>query len=457
MYNQLSEKFSQVFKKLRGNAKLTPENMQATLRDIRLALLEADVALPVVKQFLEKVRIEAEGQNVLTAISPAQTLIKIVHDILVKTLGEVTEPLSLASTPPAVILLAGLQGAGKTTTAAKLAKFIKENHKKKILLASVDVYRPAAVQQLAQLAAQIGMDFYSVDLDKKPAELSEEILQHAKRQFYDVVIMDTAGRTHIDAAMMEEIVQLHKILNPAETLFVLDSMTGQDAANTAKTFNEHLPLTGVILTKTDGDARGGAALSVKEITQKPIKFIGLGEKLDAFQVFHPERIASRILDMGDIVSLVEAAEKHIDKKDAIKMGKKIKKGQFDLADFQEQLAQMSKLGGISGIMKNLPGMQNLPTQLKDKFNTDVFARQAAILNSMTRQEKQFPALIKHSRKNRIAKGSGTSVQEVNKLLRQFEQMQKMMKKLTRGGNMQKMLGKMMGMPGASGGMPGMLE
>jgi len=432
--------------------RLTPENIKETLREIRVALLEADVALPVIKDFISRIETRAVGQEVLTSLTPGQVLVKIVHEELVKTMGEENKTLNLNATPPVVIMMAGLQGSGKTTTVAKLAKWLKEDQHKKVLVTSADVYRPAAILQLEKLAQQIGVDYFPSSADQKPIDIAKNAIESAKRQFNDVVIIDTAGRLHIDDAMMNEIKLLHQAIKPTETLFVVDSMTGQDAANTAKAFNDALELTGVVLTKADGDARGGAALSIREITQKPIKFIGTGEKTDALQPFHPERIASRILDMGDIVSLVEHAEKTVDQEKAKKLAKKLKKGGFDLEDFREQLQQMKNMGGIGKIMDKLPGMQGMPGQMKSKIDDKMFAHQEAIICSMTMQERQFPAIIKSSRKQRIAKGSGRPIQEVNKLLKQFEQMQKMMKKMTKGGGMAKMMRQFAGkMPPMGGG------
>jgi signal recognition particle subunit SRP54 len=451
MFQSLSERLSKLFKDLRGQGRLSPENIKDTLREIRIALLEADVALPVIKAFMEQVETRAIGQEVLTSLSPGQVLVKIVHEELVKTLGTENSTLALNTTPPAIILMAGLQGSGKTTTTAKLAKWLKESQKKSVLVTSVDIYRPAAILQLETLAQQVGVECFPSHVDQNPVTIAENAIAFAKRQFIDVVIIDTAGRLHIDDTMMTEIKTLHQAIKPIETLFVVDSMTGQDAANTAKAFNDALDLTGVILTKTDGDARGGAALSIRQITQKPIKFIGVGEKIDALQPFYPDRIASRILDMGDILSLVEQAEKHVDQAKAEKLAKKIKKGGFDLEDFRDQLQQMKNMGGLTKIMDNLPGMQGIPANIKSKIDDKMFTRQEAMINSMTPQERRFPALIKNSRKLRITKGSGTSVQDLNKLLKQFEQMQKVMKKM-KGGGMMKMMKQMQGSFPPFGGM-----
>lgn len=452
MFQSLSERLNKTIKNLRGQGRLTPENIKDTTREIRMALLEADVALPVIKTFISKIETRALGQEVLTSLTPGQVLVKIVHEELVNTMGEENKTLNLNAAPPVVIMMAGLQGSGKTTTVAKLAKWLKEDQNKKVLVTSADVYRPAAILQLERLAQQIDVNYFPSTTNDNPVDIAKDAIEFAKRQFMDVVIVDTAGRLHIDNEMMNEIKALHQAIAPTETLFVVDSMTGQDAANTAKAFDEALELTGVILTKTDGDARGGAALSIREITQKPIKFIGTGEKTDALQPFYPERIASRILDMGDIVSLVEQAEKTIDQDKAKKLAKKLKKGGFDLEDFREQLLQMKSMGGIGKIMDKLPGMQNMPGQMKSKIDDKVFAHQEAIICSMTMQERRFPAVIKSSRKKRIAAGSGRTVQEVNKLLKQFEQMQKMMKKMSKGGGMMKMMRQMQGkMPPMGGG------
>lgn len=445
MFSNLADKLSHTIRQLRGLAYISEENMQDTLREIRLALLDADVALPVVRQFIQNIRDKALGQEVLKSLSPGQALVKVVHDELVSTLGSTDPELNFKTQPPAVILMAGLQGSGKTTTTAKLAKWMKERLKKTVLLASADVYRPAAIEQLRVLAQQIETDFLETS-SVNPVEIASEAIQRGKFQQYDVVIIDTAGRLHIDDEMMQEIKAIHQKINPIETLFVVDSMTGQDAANTAKAFNDALPLTGVVLTKTDGDARGGAALSVKFLTNKPIKFIGTAEKLDGLEMFHPERIASRILGMGDIVSLVEQVEQKVDRDKAEKLAKKLKKGKsFDLEDFREQLLQMKKMGGMMSLVSKLPGLSGLPQNLQNQMDDKILVKIEAMINSMTPQERAFPDLIKNRRKIRIANGSGTSVQDINKLLKQFEQMQKMMKKLSKGGNMMKMMKNLQGM------------
>lgn len=456
MFDNLSDRLSKTFKAIRGQGRLTEANVKDALRDVRRALLEADVALPVVKQFIEKVQERAIGQEVSTSLNPGQAFIKIVREQLAEVMGAEAEPLNFNVEPPAVIMVAGLQGAGKTTSVAKLAKLLKERDKKKVMLVSADVYRPAAIKQLETLAEQVDVLFFPSSADQDPVQIAKNAHAEAKKQFVDVLILDTAGRLHIDAEMMEEIQRLHKSINPCETLFVVDSMTGQDAANTAKAFNDALPLTGVILTKTDGDARGGAALSIREITGKPIKFIGSGEKVDALETFHPDRMAGRILGMGDVLSLIEDAESKIDQKKAAKFAEKIQKsGAFDLEDFLEQLQQIQNMGGVGGLMGKLPGM----SQMKDQISGDVaekeFKRLESMINSMTRQERRFPAVIKGSRKRRIAVGSGTTVPDVNRLLKQFTQMQKMMKKM-KGGGMKNMMRGLAGkLPPGMGGMSGM--
>lgn len=442
MFNNLSDRLSQTFRNITGRGRLTEDNIKQTLREIRIALLEADVALPVAKAFIETIEKEAIGQDITKSLTPAQSLIKIVHDELVAIMGDACDEINLNEKAPIVILMAGLQGSGKTTTTAKLANQLKQKHDKSVLVASADIYRPAAIQQLETLAGQIGVDFFPSKTTDKPVAIAKNAIKQAKKQLHDIVIIDTAGRLHIDKEMMAEIKDIHKAINPVETLFVVDSMTGQDAANTAKTFSEALPITGVVLTKVDGDARGGAALSVRKITGKPIKFIGTGEKIDGFEPFHPERIASRILGMGDIVSLAEQAEQQVDKKQSDKIAKKIRKGKgFDFDDFLQQLQQMKKLGGMSGIMSKLPGAGQIPEAAKNGLDDKQFLQMEAIIHSMTRQEKRFPALIKGSRRRRISKGSGTEVQDVNRLLKQYQQMQKMMKKI-KGKNMSKMMQQM---------------
>jgi signal recognition particle subunit SRP54 len=448
MLDNLTQRLSSVIKTLRGQSRLTEANIQDALREVRVALLEADVALPVVKDFIAQVKEQALGHEVLNSLTPGQALVGIVHKQLTALMGEQATGLNLATTPPAIILMAGLQGSGKTTSSGKLAKLLKEQQKKKVLLVSCDVYRPAAIEQLRLLSQQLGVDFFASDNAQQPVAIALAALAFAKTHYHDVLIVDTAGRLAIDEAMMAEIKALHAAINPIETLFVVDSMQGQDAVNTAKAFGEALPLTGVILTKLDGDARGGAALSVRHVTQKPIKFVGVGEKLNGLETFHPERMASRILGMGDVISLVEDAVRNVDLAEADKLAKKMKSGEkFDLEDFKTQMQQMKKMGGIAGLMDKLPaqmtaGAQGMP--MDDK----IIARTEGIINSMTPGERRNPDLIKASRKRRIATGAGVPVQEVNKLLNQFEQIQKMMKMMKKGG-----LAKMM--RGMKGMMPGM--
>ncbi|MCV6637093.1 signal recognition particle protein [Candidatus Albibeggiatoa sp. nov. NOAA] len=440
MFDNLTERLSTTFKNLRGQGRLTEKNIKDALREVRMALLEADVALPVAKAFIEKVREKSIGKEVLESLTPGQELIRVVRDELTALMGEKNDELDLNNRPPVVVLMAGLQGSGKTTSVAKLSRWLIERQKKKVLVVSCDVYRPAAIQQLETLAEQVKADFFPSDITQKPVDIASEAVNHAKQKFYDVVLVDTAGRLHIDDEMMGEIKQLHSAIQPHETLFVVDSMTGQDAANTAKAFNDALPLTGVILTKTDGDARGGAALSVRQITGKPIKFIGIGEKTDALEPFYPDRLASRIIGQGDVLSLIEDAERNVDKKEAKKLVNKLKKGKgFDLEDFRNQLVQMRNMGGVASLMDKLPGMGQVPQQAKDQVNDKEFKRMEAIINSMTLQERRAPALIKGSRKKRIALGSGTQVQDVNRLLKQFNQMQKMMKQMTKKGGMGRMM------------------
>lgn len=455
MFESLTERLSQSLSNITGKAKLTDENIQGTLREVRMALLEADVALPVVKNFIEQIRIRAVGQQVTKSLSPGQEFLKIVNDELVAVMGEASGSLNLAVQPPAVILMAGLQGAGKTTSAAKLALWLKEREKKSVMLVSADVYRPAAIKQLETLANEIDVKFFPSSADEKPEKIVTSALQAAKSQFADVLIVDTAGRLHIDDEMMSEIKALHACLNPVETLFVVDSMTGQDAANTAQSFNEVLPLTGVILTKADGDARGGAALSVRSITGKPIKFMGVGEKIDALEAFHPDRVASRILGMGDVLSLIEEAEQKIDKDKANKLARKLKRGKsFDLTDFRDQIQQMNNMGGIAGMLDKMPGMGNLSKVAQEKVADKSFGQMEAIINSMTPGERRYPDSINGSRKRRVAAGSGTQIQDVNRLLKQHKQMQKMMKKMTKKGGMANMMRGLGGrMP--PGGMPKM--
>ena len=434
MFDGLSERLQSTVKRLRGQARLTEDNIKDALREVRMALLEADVALPVVREFIERVRARAVGQEVLKSLTPGQAFIKIVHDELAHVMGEANETLALNAQPPAVILMAGLQGSGKTTTVAKLARFLKERMKKSVMVASCDVYRPAAIRQLETLAGQVGAEFFPSDSAQRPADIAHAALAHAKRHFRDVLIVDTAGRLHIDAEMMDEIRELHGLLNPIETLFVVDSMTGQDAANTAKAFNDTLPLTGIVLTKADGDARGGAALSVRHITGRPIKFLGVGEKTEALEPFYPDRLASRILGMGDVLTLVEEATRQVDHEKAEKLAKKIKKGKgFDLEDLRDQLGQMLGMGGVSAMMDKLPGMGHVPEAVKSQANDREVRRMVAIINSMTPWERRHPDDIKGSRKRRIAAGSGTQVQDVNRLLKQQMMMSKAMKQFSKGG------------------------
>lgn len=454
MFENLSERLGQTLRNVSGRGRLTEDNIKETLREVRMALLEADVALPVVKEFVNQVKARAVGTEVTKSLKPGQVFIKIVQSELEAVMGEANEKLNLATQPPAVILMAGLQGAGKTTSVGKLAKFLTEREKKKVLVVSADIYRPAAIKQLETLANDVGVGFHPSTIDEKPIDIVNGAIEHAKTQFYDVLLVDTAGRLHVDGEMMEEIKDLHAAIDPIETLFVVDAMTGQDAANTAKAFNDALPLTGVILTKADGDARGGAALSVRKITGKPIKFLGMGEKVDALEPFHPERVASRILGMGDVLSLIEEVERKVDKEKAQKLAKKVQKGKgFDLQDFKEQLEQMRNMGGMMGLMDKLPGMGNMTAKIKDQANDKQFNQMEAIINSMTPAERAKPEIIKGSRKRRIAAGSGTQIQDVNRLLKQFTQMQKMMKKMS-GGGMKKMMRQMQGMMPPGGGMGG---
>ena len=434
MFDNLTDRLGQTLKRLRGQGRLTEKNIKEALREVRMALLEADVALPVVREFIAEVQEQAVGQDVIQSLTPGQALIKVVRDELVRIMGEANAPLNLNVRPPAVILMAGLQGAGKTTTAAKLARRLREKDKKSVLLVSCDVYRPAAIDQLETLAGEVGVDFFPSRSDEDPVRIAEAAIDHARRHYNDVVIVDTAGRLHVDEAMMDEVRSIHSAIEPAETLFVVDSMTGQDAALTARAFDEALPLTGVVLTKADGDARGGAALSIRKITGKPIKFLGVGEKMDGLEAFHPDRVASRILGMGDILTLVEEAEEKIDRDKAERLARKIKKGKdFDLQDFLEQLQQMKGMGGISAMLDKLPGGMDLPANAREQVDERQFVRMEAIINSMTLQERRHPDLIKASRKRRIAAGSGTQVQDVNRMLKQFTQMRKMMKRMSKGG------------------------
>jgi signal recognition particle subunit SRP54 len=456
MFQNLSDRLGQTLKNISGKGRITEDNIKDTLREVRMALLEADVALPVIKDFVARIKERSVGIEVSKSLNPGQMLIKIVQGELEAIMGSENEGLNLAATPPAVILMAGLQGVGKTTTVGKLSKYLKEREKKKVMVVSADVYRPAAIKQLQTLAEEVDVEFFPSSALQRPIDIVEGAIAQAKLKFIDVLIVDTAGRLAVDTEMMNELQLLHKAVQPVETLFVVDAMTGQDAANTAKAFNEALPLTGVILTKADGDARGGAALSVKHITGKPIKFLGMGEKLDALEPFHPQRIASRILGMGDVLSLIEDVERKVDKDKAQQLAQKMKKGKgFDLQDFKEQLEQMRNMGGMMSLMDKMPGMGNMTAKIKDQANDKQFTQMEAIINSMTPSERQRPDVIKGSRKRRIASGSGTQIQDVNKLLKQFMQMQKMMKKMS-GGGMKKMMRGMGGMmpPGGAGGMGG---
>lgn len=445
MFDNLSNRLSSTVKTLRGQARLTEENIQDTLREVRMALLEADVALPVVREFIDSVKRKALGQEVLQSLSPGQSFIKIVNDELVHLMGDANETLTLAAQPPVVILIAGLQGSGKTTSIAKLSKWLIEQQKKTVSVVSCDIYRPAAIQQLQTLAKDVGAEFIPSESSQAPIDIATRAVEHAKTQFKDVLLVDTAGRLHIDDEMMQEIISLHNAVHPTETLFVVDSMSGQDAAKSAQAFNDALPLTGVILTKTDGDARGGAALSVRNITGKPIKFIGTGEKITALEPFYPDRIASRILGMGDVVSLVEEVEQKVDQDKAQKLAIKIKKGKsFNLVDLKSQLEQMMNMGGLAGLMEKIPGAAGMPKNARALGDDKSLLRMIAIIDSMTPHERRFPDIIKNTRKRRIAAGSGTQVQDVNRLLKQHLQMKKMMKKFSKKGGMQKMMQSMQG-------------
>jgi len=445
MLDALTQRLSSVVKTLRGHSRITEDNVQEMLREVRLALLDADAGLPVVKDFIGKVKEKALGQEVLGSLTPGQALVGVVHQELVQLMGGQGAGLDFATQPPAVILLAGLQGSGKTTSAGKLARLLKATAKKKVLLVSTDVYRPAAIEQLATLGKSLEVDVFPSDPSQKPVDIARAALDHAKRHYHDVLIVDTAGRLGIDQAMMEEVSALHAAVKPIETLFVVDSMQGQDAVNVARAFNEALPLTGVVLTKLDGDARGGAALSVRQVTGKPIKFVGVSEKMDGLEAFHPERMASRILGMGDILGLVEEARAKVDEKEAEKLAEKFRKGKdFDLEDFKAQLVQMKKMGGIASLADKLPVQVTQMAQASPELQEKALRRTAGIIDAMTPLERRKPELLKASRKRRIAAGAGVQVQEVNRLLAQFEQMQKMMK-MMRGGNLGKMLRGMKGM------------
>lgn len=451
MFQSLTERLSNTMRTLAGTNRITEKNIKEALIEVRNALLDADVALPVVKSFLEQVKTRAVGQEVIRSLTPGQALVKVVKEELERVMGEANAPLAKSNNPPTIILLAGLQGAGKTTTAAKLAKHLKEQ-KQDVLLVSADVYRPAAILQLQTLANDLGVDCLDTNPSDRPDLIAKNAVLEAKKRGKDYLIVDTAGRLHVDDDMMKEIKLIHGAITPDETLFVVDSMTGQDAANSAKSFHEALALTGIVLTKTDGDARGGAALSIRHITGKPIKYIGVSEKPDGLQPFHPERIASRILGMGDVLSLIEEAEQKIDKQQADRMAKKMLKGQaFDLEDLRCQILEMTKMGGVTGIMDKMPGMSGMADQVGDKLNEGMFKRMEAIISSMTMHERRFPTVINGSRKKRIATGSGVTIQDVNRVLKQHSQMAKMMKKFSKKGAMGKMMKQFKGM--MPGGVP----
>ncbi|CAE6516584.1 Signal Recognition Particle (SRP) component with 4.5S RNA (ffs) [Nitrosomonas nitrosa] len=445
MFDNLTQRLSGVIKTLRGEARLTESNMQEALREVRMALLEADVALPVIKEFIERVKQKAIGREVMNSLSPGQALVGVVHEELIAIMGGERAEINLSTAPPAIILMAGLQGAGKTTSSGKLAKWLIDNKKKKVLLVSCDIYRPAAIEQLKLLAGQVGADFFPVQAGQRPAEISAAALDYSRKHHHDVMIVDTAGRLGIDEVMMKEISELESLLKPIETLFVVDAMQGQDAVNTAKAFADALPLTGVILTKLDGDARGGAALSVRHVTGKPIKFAGVAEKLTGLEPFYPDRMASRILGMGDVLGLIEEAQRSADQKEAEQLMKKMKSGKgFDLDDFKMQFQQMKKMGGMSAMLEKLPHQLTQAAQ-NMKVDDKVISRTEGIINAMTQQERAKPEIIKASRKRRIAAGSGVSVQEVNRLLAQFEQARKMMKMVNKGGGLAKMMRAVKGM------------
>ncbi len=451
MFENLSDRLQQTVKTLRGQARLSEENIKEALRDVRMALLEADVALPVVKQFIAEIKEKAVGLEVNTKLSPGQAFIKIVHDELTRLMGEENDALNLAAQPPVVILMAGLQGSGKTTSSAKLAKRLMARENKKVAVVSADVYRPAAIKQLETVAADVGAEFIPSEASENPVAIAERALAYAKQKTLDVLIVDTAGRLHIDNEMMQEIQAIHAAVNPVETLFVVDAMTGQDAANTAKAFHDALPLTGVVLTKTDGDARGGAALSIRQITGKPIKFLGVGEKTDALEAFHPERVASRILGMGDVLSLVEDIQHQVDQDKAEKLAKKMQSGKkFNLNDYREQLEQMQHMD-INKLMEKIPGMNAIPQAVRDRhLNDNQFKHMIAVINSMTPYEREHPEILKSSRKKRISAGSGVSIQEINRMMKQFKEMQKQMANF-KSGKMSKMLKMASKMQG--GGLP----
>ena len=451
MYESLSDRLGRTFRALSGR-RLTEDNIRDSVREVRIALLEADVALGVARRFTADVQERAIGREVLSSLDPGQAFVKVVNEELARLMGERNESLDLAATPPAVVLMAGLQGVGKTATVAKLARFLKERERKRVAVVSADVYRPAAIEQLETLSREVEARFIPSERSEAPTNIVERALADAKRNFDDVLIVDTAGRLAIDDAMMREIAALHAALDPVETLFVVDAMTGQDAAATAKAFHEALPLTGVVLTKADGDSRGGAALSVRAVTGKPIKFLTVGEKTDAIEAFHPDRVASRILGMGDVLTLIEEAERKVDKRKAMRFAKKVQRGRkFDLVDLQDQIRQMFSMGGIDTLLEKLPGAGQMPTAVRDKLDEREYRRMDAIINSMTPQERRFPDVIDPSRKRRIAAGSGTGVQDVNRLLKQHRQMQKTMKKVARKGGMQRMMRGLEGARATPGG------
>ena len=445
MFENLTRRLGSTLDRLRGRGRLTDDNIKQALREVRTALLEADVALPVVREFIERVRQRAVGQDVLESLTPGQALIRVVRDELIELMGGSSSGLTLNVQPPAVVLVAGLQGSGKTTTVAKLARWLKEQAGRSVMTVSCDVYRPAAIDQLRTLADQVGAAFVPSAPGEDPVAIAAGALTEARRRFADVLLVDTAGRLHIDEPMMDEIRRIHSAVSPVETLFVVDGMTGQDAAHTSKAFDAALPLTGVVLTKTDGDARGGAALSVRQVTGKPIKFLGVGEKTEALETFHPDRIASRILGMGDVLGLIEEVEQKVGRDKAEKLARKLVKGkQFDLEDFAEQLAQMRNMGGVASMLDKLPGLPGLPAGMRERVDDREFIRMEAVISSMTLHERRYPAVIKGSRKRRIAKGSGTQVQDVNRLLKQFTRMQKMRKRMRGKGGMARMLQGMRG-------------
>ena len=451
MFENLTDRLGQSLKSLAGQGQLTEDNIRDTLREVRKALLEADVALPVVKEFVEQVKEKALGQEVLKSLNPGQAFVKIVNDELIHTMGDENDALNLSVKPPAIILMAGLQGAGKTTSVAKLARFLQEREKKKVMVVSADVYRPAAIDQLETLAGEVQAEFFPSRSDQDPVEIANGALQAARNKYMDVLIVDTAGRLHVDEDMMGEIQRLNSAISPTETLFVVDAMTGQDAANTARAFNDALPLTGVILTKADGDSRGGAALSVRHLTGKPIKFIGMGEKTDALEPFYPDRIASRILGMGDVLSLVEQAERTIDKKKADKIAKKFKKGKaMDFEDLKDQFQQMRNMGGLTSLLDKLPGMGGMMQAAQDPAALKQMKHMEALIDSMTPKERRNPDLIKGSRKKRICSGAGLEVQDLNRLMKQQKMMAKMMKKMRTKGGMKNMMRGMEGMMGGGG-------